>query len=66
MRSVMPALETTELPAESFLTKSALSGFGSPQGIRRVLLSHRSLKAALRHVAPARRAPVIQKPRDQS
>lgn len=49
----MPALETTELPPESFLTKSALSEFGSPQGIRRVLLSHRSLKAALRRVAQA-------------
>lgn len=49
----MLALETTELLAESFLTMSALSGLGSPPGIRHVLLSHRSLKAALRHVAQA-------------
>lgn len=34
----MSALETPELPADSFLTMSALSGLGSPQGIRRVLL----------------------------
>ncbi|KAJ6125210.1 hypothetical protein N7471_012527 [Penicillium samsonianum] len=63
---VMLALETTELLAESFLPMSALSGLGSPQGIWHVLLSHRSLKTALRHVAQARRVPVTQKPRDQS
>lgn len=59
MRSVMLALETTELQAESFFLMSALSGPGSPQGIRHVLLSHTSLKNALRYVVQACKAPVI-------
>lgn len=48
----MPALETPELLAESFLTISASSGLGSPQGIRRVLLSHRKSEGCLATCRP--------------
>ncbi|KAJ5412269.1 uncharacterized protein N7487_006628 [Penicillium crustosum] len=47
MRSVMLALETPELLAESFLAMSARCGHGSPKGIRRVLLSHRKSEGCL-------------------